>query len=125
MKKVLLLLAFVGAVSFSCSDDDDQVNAAPCTDVVTPGLEITVKDGGTTLTNGITVTATDGDYIEQLNPSEETGIFKGADEREGNYIITVTGDGYQPYTSETITVTSDECHVITQEVTVNLAPVTE
>jgi hypothetical protein len=123
MKKVLLFLAFVGAVSFSCSDDDDQVNTEPCTTLVVNGLEVTVKDGAAILTNGITVTATDGDYIEQLSPSEETGVFKGAAERGGDYIITVTGDGYQPYTSETITVESDECHVITEELTVNLNPI--
>ena len=122
MKKAILFLAFIGAVSFSCSDDDDQVNTEPCTTVVANGLEVTVKDGGAILTNGITVTATDGEYIEQLSPSDVSGIFKGATERGGDYIITVTGDGYQPYTSETITVASDECHVITQELTINLEP---
>jgi len=122
MKKAILFLAFIGAISFSCSDDDDQVSTEPCTTEVVPGLEVTVKDGGVIISSGITVTATDGDYIEQLTPSDVSGIYKGADEREGNYIITVTGTGYQPYTSETITVESDECHVITEELTVNLAP---
>lgn len=123
MKKVILLLAFIGAVSFSCSDDDDQVNNTPCTDVVVPGLNVTVKDGGITLTSGVTVTATDGEYIEQLVLSTDQNQYLGAWERGGDYIITVTGEGYQPYTSETITVTSDECHVITEEVTVNLSPI--
>ncbi|MFP9097628.1 carboxypeptidase-like regulatory domain-containing protein [Flavobacterium sp. RHBU_24] len=122
MKKAILFLAFIGAVSFSCSDDDDQVNTEPCTTIVVNGLEVTVKDGAAILTSGITVTATDGDYIEQLTPSDVSGAYKGADERAGDYIITVTGDGYQPYTSETITVEADECHVITEELTVNLSP---
>jgi hypothetical protein len=47
-------------------------------------------------------------------------VFSGAWERSGNYIITVSKPGYQTYTSSVITVTSDVCHVIPQQIEVVL-----
>ncbi len=104
----------------ACSDDDNKTQ--PCSDVYTPGLVVTVRDGGNTITNGVTVTATDGDYIEELDPLANTHTFEGAYERTGTYTITVTGEGYAPYVSDPIVVAADECHVITQQLTVNLEP---
>lgn len=117
MKKLLLFLALLPFAA--CSDDD---NTEPCTQVYTPGLKVTVKDGGTAVTDGITVIAVDGDYVEELTTGANMDYFQGAFEREGTYTVTVTGDGYQPYVAEPITVDADECHVITEEITVNLQP---
>ena len=122
MKKILLLLAFLGTVSYACSDDDD--NQTPCTNVYTVGIVVSVSDVATAevLSDGITVTATDGDYAEELELLQQTNKFYGAYERAGTYTITVSGAGYQPQT-ETVTVTADECHVITQNVDIALQPV--
>jgi hypothetical protein len=119
MKKILLLLVFVSFAA--CSDDDKRTT--PCTTDFVPALSVTVKNGDIVISSGISVTATDDDYIDTLLASDVTGIFTGAHERAGTYTITVTGDGYQAYTSDPITVDEDDCHVITQDVTVQLVPV--
>lgn len=119
MKKFTALLVFL---SLGCShNDDDTTN---CTDVYTPGLIVTVKDAstGAVLSDNVTVTATDGDYIEELHVPEPETDFYGAYERKGTYVITVTSDGYIPYTSDPVTVDADECHVLTQDVSVMLQP---
>jgi hypothetical protein len=121
MKKLLVLFTMLSLAA--CSDDDNN-NTVACTEVYTPGLNITVRNGNNTLTEGITVTATDGTYIEELVlvPSENAS-YNGAYERAGTYVITVTGEGYVPYTSEPIAVDADECHVITQERIIDLESV--
>tara|TARA_R110000850_G_scaffold271031_2_gene404721 strand:- start:113682 stop:114008 length:327 start_codon:yes stop_codon:yes gene_type:complete len=105
-----------------CNPNDDSI---ACTQEARAGLNVTVKDAATNnyLGLGTTVLATDGDYSETLEYMD--GIvptFAGAWEREGNYILTVSAEGYAAYVSETITVTSDECHVIPQQVEVLLQP---
>lgn len=120
MKKILLLLAFI---TFGCSDDD-LADEVVCTTEARAGLQVTVTDAvtGMALAEGVTVTATDGNYMETL---EQPGIFNqftGAWERAGTYIITVTKNGYQTYVSQPVTVGADVCHVITETVTVTLQP---
>jgi len=117
MKKLAFL--FLIALFAACSDDD---KTEPCTTEFVAGLRVDVLFGVTPVGEGITVTATDGDYIEELVYTETTFEYEGAYERPGTYTITVTGDGYQPYVSEPITVTEDACHVQTQEVSISLAP---
>lgn len=120
MKKLIPILAFIGCLTYACSDDDDA--NTPCTTEVVPGLEITVTDITTDaiLGEGLTVTATDGNYIEVLDYFDGTKNFYGADERAGTYTITVTGTGYQPYVSNAVTVTADRCHVVTQKISIAL-----
>lgn len=118
--KCLLNIAFV-FMAFSCNQNDD----VACTLDARAGLNVTVKDASTNnyLGIGTTVVATDGNYSETLQYIE--GIiptFAGAWERAGNYILTVSSEGYVTYVSETIAVTSDECHVIPQQFEVLLQP---
>jgi hypothetical protein len=115
MKKFLLFLALLPLAA--CSDDD---TSDPCTTVYVPGLQVTVQEGSNIITDGITVVAVDGDYIEELVQVGSTNYYEGAHERPGTYTITVTGEGYTPYVSEPITVEADECHVITQETTITV-----
>ncbi len=120
MKKIVLILLALSVLA--CKSDDDGI---ACTLEARAGLSVSVKDAETNnyLGLGTTVIANDGDYSETLDYME--GIvpaFAGAWEREGNYIITVMAEGYVTYVSETITVTSDECHVIPQQVEVLLQP---
>jgi len=125
MKKFTILLLFL-SLSFACSNDDDNNKLKPCTTEVVAGLEILVTDAqNVPVIEGITVTATDGDYIEKLEPRAITKVFTGASERAGTYVITITGDGYEPYTSEAITVEADRCHVVTQKATIKLSPSVE
>ena len=121
MKKIIILLVFL---SFACSGDDDANNDVYCTEEAKAGLNVTVKDAetGVTITDGITVVAADGNYTETLESFSGSSQFAGAWEREGTYIITVTGEGYQTYTSDAITVEADICHVIPEIITVTLQP---
>ena len=54
--------------------------------------------------------------------SRASSDFYGAFERQGSYIISVYKEGYAEYTSDVIEVGADRCHVITEEVIVELQP---
>lgn len=120
MRTIFLCSLFV---FLSCTSNKiDDIN---CTQEARAGLNITVKNAVTNqiLGTGITVTAKDESYTETLEFFNGTNqMFSGAWEREGTYIITVSGVGYITFVSEAITVTSDECHVIPQQLQVVLQP---
>ena len=123
MKKLLLIVAlFPFLLATQCDEED---NGIACTEEARAGLNITVKDAETNdyLNEGVSVIATDGSYSETLISFDVVEpIFSGAYERERNYIITVSKSCYVTYTSEIITVTSDVCHVIPQQITILLQP---
>ena len=123
MTKLLLIIAICPLLlATQCNEDD---NGIACTEEAKAGLNITIKDAETNLylSEGVSVIATDGSYSEALISFDVVEpIFSGAYEREGNYIITVSKSGYVTYTSEIITVTSDVCHVIPQQITILLQP---
>lgn len=122
-KPILFSLVFL---MLSCNPDDDNYNSVYCTEIFVYGLSVTVKDAVTDaiITEGITVTAKEGSYEEQLMRIENSDYFMGAGEREGSYIIEITSDDYQTFTSNTIVVekTEDDCHVITEELEFVLQP---
>lgn len=109
---------------FSCSSDDSGEAIQTCTTVFVYGLEITVTDATTSqpVTSGITVTATDGAYSEELELSNTTWI--GAGERPGTYAISVTSQQYTPATLTAVAVrmTSDDCHVVTEQREIFVSP---
>ena len=110
-------LASLFALVSACSGDDEPQRA--CTAIAVAGLRVIVAgaanpDGGT-----ITVTATDGDYEEELEcePEGPSLVCQGARERPGTYVIEVVAGGDVVATEE-VTVGEDDCHVITEEVTI-------
>lgn len=116
---------FLCGILLFLSCDSTKTDGIPCTEEARAGLNITVKDAVTNrlLGEGITVKATDGSFMETLeffNANEP--VFSGAWEREGDYIIRVSGIGYITFVSETITVKADECHVIPQQLQLILQP---
>ncbi|WP_299213126.1 hypothetical protein [uncultured Aquimarina sp.] len=124
MKKLILILL---VVSSACNlDEQDTLDPVFCTEELRPGLEITVKDANnndTFLISGITVVATDDNYTETLVNFANTDTFIGAFERTGTYIITVSGNGYETFTSTIpIIVDKDICHVITESREIMLQP---
>jgi len=123
MKKIFLVLACMPFLLATTCDEDDQII---CTQEAKAGLNITVKDAVTNenLSNGVSVTAQDGNYIETLEAftGDATTVFIGAWERQGTYIVTVSKQGYQTFTSSPIQVSADECHVIPQLLNVALQP---
>jgi len=120
MKYINVLLLTLLLVS--CNNDDN--DGVGCTEIFVSGLNVTVRNAVTNeaLRDGIVVTAVDGDYVEVLSTVDLSFIFFGAGERSGNYILTVTGTGFETFTSETISVGADACHVITEVVEVSLQP---
>lgn len=121
MKKIILLLCFAPLLLAStCNDDDESIF---CTTEAVAALNVTVRLGNSTTptSDGVTVVATDGNYSETLQVINTTNpIFIGAFERQGNYTITVSKEGYQTFTSGVISITRDECHVIPELIDVAL-----
>ena len=116
MKFIILLTLFL----FTQCEDKEPIF---CTEVFVYGLNVTVKDANTSsfITENITITARDGEYEEQLT-LEGIDYFLGAGERPGNYVLEITAEGYEDYTSEIIQVDSDECHVIPEVLEIVLQP---
>ena len=114
---VIFLLFFLT----TCEKDDDGII---CTTEFVYGLHITVKNANTNaiVVDGITVIARDGNYEEELININGSNNFIGAGERAGNYIIEITSNNFQTFTSETIVVGKDECHVIPEILEVLLQP---
>lgn len=121
MKHLFLLMTLVLS---GCSLDVDNPDQVFCTEQFVYGLNVTVRDSSdnTIITEDITVIARDGTYEEELAVPSGFDVFIGAGERPGNYIIEVTSDNYQTYTSETIQVDADICHVIPRFVEILLTP---
>jgi hypothetical protein len=121
MKKILLILFCSPMLLATTCDDNDETIF--CTTEAVAGLNVTVSLGesNTPTSEGITVVATDGDYVETLEVQDMPNpTFIGAFERQGNYIITVSKEGYQTYTSELTIITRDQCHVIPEQIHVAL-----
>lgn len=125
MKKILLLLfCFPLLLASTCTNDD--FHEMPCTDEARAGLNVSVSlgDQNSITSDGVTVIATDGEYTESLVAYNETDpVFSGAYERPGAYTITVSKEGYHTYTSETINVGRERCHVIPRIIHISLQPI--
>ncbi len=66
--KYLLILLLVGIGFVGCNNDDNGDNTVACTEIFIYGLSINVTDAvtGEAISEGVTVTATDGNYSEDL-----------------------------------------------------------
>ena len=130
MKNKLILLSLIAMpLLYSCEDNtlNDVKNdlskknkdGTPCTLEARAAITVKVTVEGATLTDQITVKVIDADYVEKLI-SIDNFIYSGAYEREGNYIVSVNAYGYKEFVSESIAITSDECHVIGKTLEVDL-----
>lgn len=92
-----------------------------CSSVALSGLSVRVQDPSGAQVCDATVTATDGDYSEVLSAggTAQECLFFGANERPGTYTVTAEGGGVTG-TVPGVKVRSDECHVITEEITIKL-----
>jgi len=120
--KYIFSFLLIFSIASSCNDDD--IEDVFCTDIYVYGLNVTVRDASNNeiLKEGITVIAKEGFYTEELMVTDSQDNFFGAGERQGIYIITVTGEGYETFVSETITVSGDVCHVFPESSEVFLVP---
>ncbi len=117
------LYVFLAFIAISCNNDDGG-DSGGCTEIFVYGLNIDVIDSttGEDVSTGITVTATDGSYSEELMYS--LGAWVGAGEREGTYDISITSQDYTPATFDGIVVvkTADGCHVVTERIEIFISP---
>lgn len=92
-----------------------------CSSVALSGLSVRVQDASGAEVCDATVTATDGDYSEVLSSggTAQDCVFSGAVERRGTYTVIAEAAGVTG-TVPDVKIRSDECHVITEEVTVKL-----
>ena len=123
MKKAVIFFIFVLLLSCQSSNSDDIF----CTTEIKAGLNVSVhlieSSSSIPISDGVTVVARDGNYSETLQFFDaQNPIFCGAYERAGTYTITVTKPGRRNYSSQSIVVTEDICHVIPQNVMVSLLP---
>jgi hypothetical protein len=104
------------------------VSGQVCTADARPALSVSVVDsvtGAVDFTN-VRAIARDGEFADTVFQATLPGpIFVNAlplaYERAGTYAVTVTADGYLPWTRSGIEVDSDPCHVLTVPVTARLA----
>lgn len=130
MKNKLILLSLIAMpLLYSCEDNalndakndlsKKNKNGTPCTLEARAAITVKVKADGEILPYQVIVKVIDYDYIEELHGHSDF-IYSGAYEREGNYIVTVDAYGYKEFVSESIAITSDECHVIGKTLEIDL-----
>jgi hypothetical protein len=93
-----------------------------CTANVEWGLRVSPINllGGAPVTEGLSGSIEEGPYTEELVVS--SGNLWGASERAGNYAVTVSASGFEPWMMRNVRVSEGRCHVITTELTAELTP---
>ncbi|HSJ15050.1 MAG TPA: hypothetical protein VK939_11580 [Longimicrobiales bacterium] len=93
-----------------------------CTMEARSSFAVTVVDSasGENLAPSATVRVTQGTFADTLPAPPGAGVYSGGVyERDGDFTITVMRAGYAPWQG-LVRVARDECHVITEAVTVRL-----
>jgi hypothetical protein len=107
-------LAVVAALSLlahvSCLTDP-----IACTDIAISSLAVTVDDEASAPIIDATVTATHGGDIKTCESQDDGSYRCDFYEVAGDFVVAASKDGFVD-DSESVTVDSDECHVITESV---------
>jgi len=115
------IICFLFLAVLSCSDDNEGTDFSSCTEDLRAGLSVQVIDAETNdPINGAALSAFDGTEMIPLEQFGDTGNYVGAFERPGEYTITVSKEGYESVVTDKVVVDEDECHVITENVLVEL-----
>lgn len=117
MLRLSLIGGFVGLAA--CSN----LFGPNCHTGVEPSLAVTVTDSisGANLAPEAQVQAGDGAFTDTLHLEPAIGVYIGPMERPGTYQITAMHSEYETKSRPGIRVEEGECHVITQEVSIQLA----
>ncbi|WNC69770.1 hypothetical protein RI845_06385 [Thalassotalea nanhaiensis] len=115
MKKLIAIITPV--FLFSCGGDEDKIS---CTTSVEPAIEIEVYDSASQLpiTCGAKATIQDGTFTQEVENTPDTdcddsNMLTAADERAGNYDISISKEGYYEWNTYNVAVSENECHVNT------------
>lgn len=121
--------AWVGAVlalaGCASSGEPETEPDVICTLEARSSLAVTVVDAltGDNLAPAATVRVTDGTFSDTLVAMPGSDTYSGSIyERPGTYTIVVAHPDYDQWQRAGVVVGSDECHVITEEVTARLTP---
>lgn len=119
MGRIFFLILLLTCSAMSCKKD-----GVFCTEEARAGLQLTVRSGisGAVLTEGVSVIAVSGDYVEELQPYSGDSSFVGLFERPGSYEITIFKESYRQLILDSILIDADECHVITLVKDVSIYP---
>ena len=116
----VLLAGSVLGVGCSAIDPTD---ATVCTLEASAGITVDVRDSVTNalVGRGSVVVAREGTFAETASDTQiSNGPYALVFERAGNYTVTVTQTGYQPWTKAGVVVAKDGCHVTGVAVTARL-----
>ena len=99
--------------------------AEGCDLISIPGIRVTLVDEttGSPLQGDVTVVATEGSYIDSIQPAVRPGeprIAFLAFDRPGTYHVEAQAPGYVNWVATTVRVTMGDCHVETVDLTAEL-----
>jgi nitrous oxide reductase accessory protein NosL len=114
MVRLMACAMAVTLIGVGCARTQD------CSAVALMALDVVVQDGSGGEVCDAVVTATDGDFTQQLQVDLVSPChYRGVTERAGTYTVTATRSGRSASASD-VMVEKDECHVITKQVTITL-----
>jgi hypothetical protein len=112
------MIAIGGILAFTSFEAGCVMASHDCTTEARPSLIVTVMGPEGRICDADVVAEQDGDR-STLVGSECT--YAGPPERPGTFVVTASKSGFRPSTA-TVTVGSDECHVIGEKITLTLSP---
>jgi len=114
--KLVVVLVFIVGLAQGFADNSGPV----CTEIAVSSVQVTVKAPGGEVTTDAEVTyAVDGKDSKSCELIGSMEFVCGYEEA-GDFVITATPDSGGPVGTAEVTVTSDECHVLTQKVEIQL-----
>jgi len=120
-RRLMRVLLAAAAMLGACGGDEDRIEAIACTTEVLTSVLLTVVDPINAPLPGVTATYRVDGGATQSKACEPNGTCAIGEEVSGVFSITASKAGYVP-SSVAITVRRDECHVITERLTLTLLP---
>lgn len=127
---VVLVSAIVLPACALLGDDPDEQIACPA--VVAPAVVVEVRNAttGDPEAGDAEGRLIDGDFNESMRvgASNSEGIpvtLEGAYERPGTYTVLIEKEGFESWSRSGVQAEEDECGVVTERITAELAPVQE
>lgn len=132
MSRASAVVLVCAMLASGCTREPTSSQEFACTTSVEPALVVFISDSVTArpLASAAVGVARDGLFQDSLRPrlfssAGELLARSGADERQGVYRVTVTLAGYRTWTSGTVAITRNVCHVNTQTLLARLQPASQ
>lgn len=101
----------------------DLTDPDACTAEIVYGISVEVYNlsDGLPVVTGLAGILEEGEYSEEMRVRDN--VVQGAPERAGTYDLTISADGFETLRQTGISVTENECHVVTRTLTAELTPI--